>query len=113
MLIQDQNRYVFPGIGLGTIVSRATCVTNNMIYASGTALPEMLMSEEVAMGLLWPALSRIRDVNVRVARSVIRAAQQDRVDAAQQDRVDRATHLRQMDDEALDEWVHGNMYDPL
>jgi malate dehydrogenase (oxaloacetate-decarboxylating)(NADP+) len=76
-----------------------------MIYASGAALPDMLTPEEVAMGLLYPAIDRIRDVSVRVARGVIRAAQRDGVD--------RATELKAMDDQALDEWIKGKMYDPF
>jgi malate dehydrogenase (oxaloacetate-decarboxylating)(NADP+) len=76
-----------------------------MIYASGSALPELLTSDEVSMGLLYPAVDRIRQVSVRVARAVIRAAQQDGVD--------RQTELKGMDDGALDEWIVGKMYDPF
>ncbi len=101
----DLHRYVFPGIGLGTILSKATSVTDNMIYASGAALPEMLTSEEVAIGLLYPALDRIRDISVRVARNVIRAAQRDGVD--------RAADLKEMADEKLDAWIREKMYDPF
>jgi malate dehydrogenase (oxaloacetate-decarboxylating)(NADP+) len=96
---------VFPGIGLGTILSQATRVSENMIYASGAALPEMLTSDEISIGLLYPALNRIREVSVRVARGVIRAAQKDGVD--------RATELRQLDDEALDAFIREKMYDPF
>jgi malate dehydrogenase (oxaloacetate-decarboxylating)(NADP+) len=99
------NRYVFPGIGLGTILSKATRVTDNMIYASGAALPEMLTSEEAGMGLLYPAVDRIRHVSVRVARGVIRTAQQDGVA--------RVSKLKEMDDDALDKWIIENMYDPF
>jgi malate dehydrogenase (oxaloacetate-decarboxylating)(NADP+) len=76
-----------------------------MIYASGAALPELLTTDEVSMGLLYPAVDRIRQVSVRVARGVIRAAQQDGVD--------RVTDLKEMDDKALDEWIVGQMYDPF
>ena len=103
--LAKQTRYVFPGIGLGAILSKATRVTDNMIYASGAALPGMLTAEEAGMGLLYPAIDRIRDVSVRVARCVICAAQQDGVD--------RATRLRDMDDAKLDEWILGKMYDPF
>ena len=76
-----------------------------MIYASGTALPDMLTSEEAAMGLLYPVLDRIRDISVRVARNVIRAAQKDGVD--------RAADLKGIGDEGLDEYIRGKMYDPF
>jgi malate dehydrogenase (oxaloacetate-decarboxylating)(NADP+) len=93
-LNQTHTRYVLPGIGLGAMLSRATCITENIIYASGAALPAMLTSDEAVMGLLFPAVDRIRDVSVCVARSVIRAAQGDKVD--------RATDLKEMDNDELD-----------
>jgi malate dehydrogenase (oxaloacetate-decarboxylating)(NADP+) len=90
-----QTRYVLPSIGLGSILSKATSITNNMIYASGAALPDMLSSEEPAIGLLYPSLERIRDISVHVARNVIHAAQRDGVD--------RAPDLKALDDRTLDE----------
>jgi malate dehydrogenase (oxaloacetate-decarboxylating)(NADP+) len=100
---QGNNMYVFPGIGLGTILSKSVKVTDSMIYASGEALSKALTAEEVERGLLYPDLTRIRDVSVVVARNVIRAAQ----DA----KVDRETALRNMNDEALDAWIKARMYD--
>ncbi|KAL4820083.1 hypothetical protein BDW67DRAFT_111640 [Aspergillus spinulosporus] len=101
---QGNNMYVFPGIGLGTILSKAVKVTDSMIYASGEALSKALTAEEIERGLLYPDLTRIRKVSVVVARNVIRAAQEAKVD--------REATLRTMDDEALDAWIKGRMYDP-
>lgn len=96
--------YVFPGIGLGTILSKAVQVTDRMIYASGEALPTMISDEEKALSLFYPKITRIRDVSARVALYVIRAAQQDNVD--------RLHHLREMDDAELERWIKARMYDP-
>jgi len=101
---QGNNMYVFPGIGLGTILSKSVQVTSNMIYASGEALPTMITEEEKDLALLYPAITRIRDVSARVALYVIRAAQKDNVD--------RLHSLRDMDDAALEAWIKDKMYDP-
>lgn len=101
---QGNNMYVFPGIGLGTILSKAIQVTDNMIYASGESLSTALTPEEIDMGCLYPEITRIREVSVRVTRFVIRAAQKDNVD--------RLPHLREMGDDQLEEWIRGKMYDP-
>lgn len=101
---QGNNMYVFPGIGLGTILSKAVQVTGNMIYASGEALPTMITDEEKDLALLYPSITRIRDVSARVALYVIRAAQRDNVD--------RLHHLRDMDDATLEAWIVDKMYDP-
>lgn len=101
---QGNNMYVFPGIGLGTILSKAVQVTPGMIYASGEALPTMITPEEKELALLYPAITRIRDVSARVALLVIRAAQKDNVD--------RIHHLRDMSDDTLEAWIKDKMYDP-
>ncbi|KAE8383336.1 hypothetical protein BDV26DRAFT_251530 [Aspergillus bertholletiae] len=100
---QGNNMYVFPGIGLGTILSKAVKITDSMIYASGEALSQALTAEEIDHGLLYPDLTRIRQVSVVVTRKVMRAAQEDKVD--------RETALRSMSDDALDTWIKARMYD--
>ena len=56
------------------------------------------------MALLYPDITRIREVSVVVARYVIRAAQKDNVD--------RIHHLREINDQELDEYIRCKMYDP-
>ncbi|KAJ5674966.1 NADP-dependent malic enzyme [Penicillium maclennaniae] len=101
---QGNNMYVFPGIGMGCILSKAVRVTDNMIYASGEALSKALTAEEIERGLLYPDITRIREVSVVVARNVMRAAQEDGVD--------RETALRAMSDKDLDNYIKSRMYDP-
>ena len=97
--------YVFPGIGLGAILSKATTVTQSMIYASATSLSTSLKPSEVSQGWLYPEIGRIRDVSVVVAIGVIRAAQEAGVD--------REQSIKEMGDEELEKWVRAKMYDPL
>ena len=101
---QGNNMYVFPGIGLGTILCKAVQVTPDMIYASGDALPTMITEEEKNKALLYPDITRIREVSARVALYVIRAAQKNNVD--------RIHHLRDLDDATLEAWIKEKMYDP-
>ncbi|KAL1633327.1 hypothetical protein SLS56_002960 [Neofusicoccum ribis] len=102
---QGNNMYVFPGIGLGAILSKAVNVTQDMIYASAVALSESLTPEERAQGWLYPDIRRIRDVSVVVTRGVIRAAQENGVD--------RELALRNLDDAALEAYIKERMYDPF
>ena len=96
--------YVFPGIGLGSILSKATTITQSMIYASATSLSTSLNAREKEQGWLYPDIARIRDVSVVVTIGVIRAAQ-----AAG---VDREVRIRDMADAELEKWVRAKMYDP-
>jgi len=102
---QGNNMYVFPGIGLGAILSKAVHITQDMIYASAEFLSTSLNKQEVADGWLYPDIRRIREVSVVVTRGVIRAAQQNGVD--------RAPELRNYSDEELDAFIKKSMYDPF
>lgn len=97
--------YVFPGIGLGAILSKAVSVTQNMIYASAEALSTSVLESEIASHWLYPNISRIREVSVTVTAGVIRQAQKDGVD--------RELALRHLNDEELLEYVRERMYDPF
>ncbi|KAL9078737.1 MAG: hypothetical protein Q9157_002352 [Trypethelium eluteriae] len=102
---QGNNMYVFPGIGLGAILSKAVNVTQDMIYASATALSQSLTPQEHADGWLYPDIRRIREVSVVVTRGVIRAAQLGGVD--------REIALRGLSDADLDSYIQQRMYDPF
>ena len=97
-------RYIFPALGLASILSKSTTVTQSMIYASATSLAGALSPAEAAQRQLYPDLARIRDVSVAVAAGVIRAAQ-----AAG---VDREVRVRDLDDGQLRRWIRERMYDP-
>jgi len=71
---QANNAYVFPGIGLGLIASRARAVPDALFLAAAEALAAAATDDDLAMGRVFPALERIREVSRRVALAVVRAA---------------------------------------
>ena len=64
---QANNAYVFPGVGLGVIVSGATRVTSEMFFAAASALSNETTKEDFALGRVFPPLAHIRDVSVKIA----------------------------------------------
>lgn len=69
--------YIFPGIGLGAILSRTRHVSDAMVEQAAIALANSLTEEEKAAELVYPRLARIRDISAQVAFAVIRQAQKD------------------------------------
>lgn len=76
---QANNVFVFPGIGLGAIVSGATEITSTMIAASSRALAAALSEDEISRGCLMPEVSRLWEVCGHVALAVARQAIADGV----------------------------------
>jgi len=67
---QCNNLYMFPGVGLGALVARASKVTDRMFIAAARALSAMVTPAEEQRGLLLPSMNEIREVAVRVALAV-------------------------------------------
>lgn len=82
---QANNVFVFPGLGLGTIVSSASQVTDSMISASAQALADSLTDAELDGRTLMPEVSRLWDVCGNVALAVAKQAVEDGVAPAASD----------------------------
>ncbi|MDX1405418.1 MAG: NAD-dependent malic enzyme [Woeseiaceae bacterium] len=76
---QANNVFIFPGIGLGTIVSGAAEVTDSMISASAHALADSLSQKEIDDRCLMPEVSQLWEVSGKVAMAVGRQAIADGV----------------------------------
>jgi malate dehydrogenase (oxaloacetate-decarboxylating)(NADP+) len=67
---QSNNSYIFPGVGLGVIVSEATRVTDEMFFEAAKTLAGMVTEEESAVGRIYPKLDRIREVSIAIGAAV-------------------------------------------
>lgn len=67
---QCNNMYIFPGIGLGALVCKASRVTDGMFLAGSRAISAFVTPEQEAMGLLLPEMKDIRQVSAAVAKAV-------------------------------------------
>jgi malate dehydrogenase (oxaloacetate-decarboxylating)(NADP+) len=73
---QGNNSYIFPGVGLGAIASRARLVTDEMFMAAAHTLAYLVSEEDIAQGSLYPSLPRIREVSAHIAVAVAEVAYQ-------------------------------------
>jgi len=71
---QGNNAYVFPGIGLGVIASRAKHVTDEMFYVAADTLAHLVTQEYLDQGTIFPPLNRIREVSGAIATAVAKEA---------------------------------------
>ncbi|KAJ3986591.1 malate dehydrogenase [Lentinula detonsa] len=77
---QGNNMYMFPGIGLGAILSKSEHITDAMVEKAAIALSTSLNEEESSHELVYPRLERIRDISAQIALAVARQAHKDGVE---------------------------------
>ncbi len=71
---QGNNAYIFPGIGLGAIVSEAERITEDMFLAAAKAVADLVREEDLLVGSIYPPLQNIRDVSLQIAIAVAEEA---------------------------------------
>jgi len=74
---QINNSFIFPGLALGILVSRSTCVSDAMIMASAKALASLSPTVDDPEAPLLPPVADCRKVSVVVAEAVARQAMAD------------------------------------
>ena len=70
VIVQCNNSYIFPGVGLGVIASYANRITEKMFMVASEALAECSPLVKGSGKNLLPALSQIREVSLYIAMAV-------------------------------------------
>lgn len=71
---QGNNSFVFPGVGLGLIISGARRVTDEMFFAAAQALAAQIAEADLEQGRIFPVAARMREVAAQVAAAVAAVA---------------------------------------
>lgn len=96
---QANNVFVFPGLGLGAVVSRAHTITDSMFLAAAETLATLVPKEVLDGGGLYPRLADLRSISRSIACAVARTARDDGVG-------------RQLDDAQLEAAVDASTWTP-
>jgi malic enzyme len=79
---QGNNVFIFPALGLGSVIGGANKVTDAMITATARSLADEVTDEELEQGLVYPDVSRLRAITAKVAGDVCRQVVADAVGSA-------------------------------
>ncbi|KAG2243051.1 hypothetical protein Bca52824_095104 [Brassica carinata] len=106
---QANNMYLFPGIGLGTLLSGARIVTDGMLLAAAECLASYMTDEESSK-TVWTKCS-IRHITAEVGAAVLRAAVSDDIVEGHGDVGPR--DLSHMSKEETVDYITRNMWFPI
>ena len=67
---QSNNAYIFPGFGLGVVISGAIRVHDDMLLAASEALAAQVSEENYDKGLIYPPFTNIRKISANIAANV-------------------------------------------
>nr|GMD48870.1 NADP-dependent malic enzyme [Ipomoea batatas] len=98
---QANNAYIFPGFGLGLIMSGTVRVHDDMLLTASEALAAEVTEENYAAGLIYPPFTKIRKISAHIAANV----------AAKSYELGLATHLPRPKD--LVKYAESCMYTPV
>jgi malate dehydrogenase (oxaloacetate-decarboxylating) len=100
-IAECNNSVVFPGIGLGTVLSRARLITPAMLVEATKALASQAPAMKDPDAALLPDVEDVREVSVKIAAAVIRQAEKE--GEAREESIPVA-------DEDLEEWIRVQMW---
>jgi malate dehydrogenase (oxaloacetate-decarboxylating)/malate dehydrogenase (oxaloacetate-decarboxylating)(NADP+) len=98
---QGNNAFIFPGLGFGAILSRAREITDGMVLEAARTLAECT---DLSQGRVYPHVSELNEVSVRVATRVVLRAVQDGVAAEYR--------LRSLGEEAVEAYARERFWTP-
>ncbi|XP_021904314.1 NAD-dependent malic enzyme 2, mitochondrial isoform X1 [Carica papaya] len=108
---QANNMYLFPGIGLGALLSGARIITDGMLQAAAECLASYMTNEEIQQGILYPSINSIRHITAEVGAAVVQAAVAEEVAEGHSEVAPR--ELEHMSKEETVEYVTSNMWYPV
>jgi malate dehydrogenase (oxaloacetate-decarboxylating) len=96
---QCNNMYIFPGLGLGALISKTPKITFKMFLAASRMLSDLVTEEQMSKGLLLPGFEDIRNVSFHIAKAVAIEARDSGLG-------------RQLDDEEYDKIIKKAQWNP-
>jgi len=99
-IAQTNNSYIFPGLALGIIASKAERVTDTMIKAAAQELVRQLPTQKDKNASLLPAISEARELGRQIGQAVGR-------------QVIRDGQAQVADEDALSRELQANIWEPV
>merc|ERR1719244_2252187 len=92
---QGNNAYIFPGVSLGVIVAGIHHISDSVFLSVAETLADLGTAEDLAVGRLYPPLSDIRDISVKMATKIVTEAYEDGTASTYPEPQDKESFIRE------------------
>ncbi|HJW29420.1 MAG TPA: NAD-dependent malic enzyme [Saprospiraceae bacterium] len=96
---QGNNVYIFPGVGLAAVITKAKMISDNIFLTAARALAACVTNEDINHGSVYPPFRDIRKISLEIATAVA-----NKIFENGHAQVERPSNLR--------ETIAAYMYDP-
>lgn len=93
---QGNNAYIFPGVGLGVTACGIRHVTEEVFLTSAEALAEQVTEKDLAEGRLYPPLSSIQVVSLKLAAKIMEFAYKNNMAPLRPEPSDKEKYLKSL-----------------
>lgn len=91
---QGNNAYIFPGVGLGVTACALRHITEDIFLTAAEALAKLVTEKDLAEGRLYPPLSSIREVSLKLAAKIMDYAYEHKMATLRPEPSDKEAHVR-------------------
>uniref|UniRef100_A0A3B5MNI1 Malic enzyme n=2 Tax=Xiphophorus couchianus TaxID=32473 RepID=A0A3B5MNI1_9TELE len=91
---QGNNAYIFPGVGLGVTACALRHITEDVFLTAAEALADQVTDKDLAEGRLYPPLSSIREVSLKLAAKIMDYAYHHKMATLRPEPSDKEAHVR-------------------
>lgn len=93
---QGNNAYIFPGVGLGVTACAVRHITEEIFLTAAEALAHLVTEKDLAEGRLYPPLSSIRDVSLKLALKIMEYAYENNMATLSPEPSDKEAYLHSL-----------------
>ena len=74
---QGNNFFIFPGVGLGAILSGGKYINDEVFTESAIMLSEITPDSNIKKGTIYPDIENIKDISASIAHTTIKCVSED------------------------------------
>uniref|UniRef100_A0A3Q2P8S5 Malic enzyme n=1 Tax=Fundulus heteroclitus TaxID=8078 RepID=A0A3Q2P8S5_FUNHE len=91
---QGNNAYIFPGVGLAVTACALRHITEDIFLTAAEALANLVTEKDLEEGRLYPPLSSIREVSLKLAAKIMDYAYEHKMATLRPEPADKEAHVR-------------------